>query len=353
MANRYWVGGTASWDATAGTKWSTTSGGGGGAAVPTSSDDVFFDAASGAVTVTTSVFPVALNLNFTGFTGTFAGNGNITVSGSLTLGSGMTYTHSSSSMVFDSSSSVTITSNGITMTCPINFNGTGTWTLQDNFATSSTFQLTTGTLTLNNFNISSSSFVSPGSGTRVLNMGSGTWNILGVGTSWNISGATNLTVNAGTSTIKWATVSVTSRTFAGAGFTYYRLWISGTSTWTIFNVQGSNTFNEIKDDATQAHSLRFTAGTTTTVANFNVNGSSGNLITVDSASASTSTHALVKTGTGFVNCDYLAIAHSVATPSSTWYAGINSTDNQATATSGSGWIFTAPPTTNSGFLAFM
>jgi hypothetical protein len=29
MANRYWVGGTATWDATAGTKWATTSGGAG------------------------------------------------------------------------------------------------------------------------------------------------------------------------------------------------------------------------------------------------------------------------------------------------------------------------------------
>lgn len=44
MADRYWVGGTGTWDATAGSKWSTTSGGGGGSAVPTSSDDVYFDA---------------------------------------------------------------------------------------------------------------------------------------------------------------------------------------------------------------------------------------------------------------------------------------------------------------------
>ena len=42
-ANRYWVGGTDSWDATPGLKWSTISGGTGGAAVPTSTDDVFFD----------------------------------------------------------------------------------------------------------------------------------------------------------------------------------------------------------------------------------------------------------------------------------------------------------------------
>ena len=51
-ANRYWVGGTATWDGTAGTKWSTTSGGAGDSAVPTNADDVYFDSASGPVTVT-------------------------------------------------------------------------------------------------------------------------------------------------------------------------------------------------------------------------------------------------------------------------------------------------------------
>ena len=65
MADRYWVGGTATWDATVGTKWSTTSGGAGGASVPTSADNVFFDANSGAVTVTVSGTRVCLSLNTT------------------------------------------------------------------------------------------------------------------------------------------------------------------------------------------------------------------------------------------------------------------------------------------------
>jgi len=39
-ADRYWVGGTANWDGTAGTKWATSSGGNGGASVPTTADDV-------------------------------------------------------------------------------------------------------------------------------------------------------------------------------------------------------------------------------------------------------------------------------------------------------------------------
>lgn len=71
MANRYWVGGSASWDGTAGTKWALTDGGAGGQAIPTSTDDVFFTATSGAVTVTlVSGWDSCKNLNCTGFTGT-------------------------------------------------------------------------------------------------------------------------------------------------------------------------------------------------------------------------------------------------------------------------------------------
>jgi len=84
MANRYWVGGTDTWDATAGTKWATTSGGAGGASVPTAADIALFDAASGASTVTIgSGTATCLQLNMVGFTGTLAfGNNSIELPGS-------------------------------------------------------------------------------------------------------------------------------------------------------------------------------------------------------------------------------------------------------------------------------
>jgi len=72
MANRYWVAATAStWNATAGTKWSTTSGGAGGAAVPTAADDVFFDANSPSNCTTAGSGRPCRSLNFTGYTNTF------------------------------------------------------------------------------------------------------------------------------------------------------------------------------------------------------------------------------------------------------------------------------------------
>jgi hypothetical protein len=93
MANRYWVGGTASWDGTAGTKWAATSGGPGGETVPTSADDVFFDNLSTG-TCSISGARVAKSIDCTGFTGGITGSlaGNtLTVSGGITLVAGMTY----------------------------------------------------------------------------------------------------------------------------------------------------------------------------------------------------------------------------------------------------------------------
>lgn len=233
MANRYWVGGTASWDATAGTKWALTSGGAGGQAVPTSSDDVFFDAASGAVTCTVAASSSCLSLNFTGFTGTFAGSSALNIYGSLTLGASMTLTYtgvSQSGMVFQATGTgKTITTNGKSLTCCLSFVGIGGgWTLQDNvtFSILSSYStggmsLTGGTLDLNGKTVSASRFTSTGANTRVLTMGASTVNI---GTSfmsgtggWSISGS-NITLNADTSTIR--ILSTAGETMSGGSLTY-------------------------------------------------------------------------------------------------------------------------------------
>lgn len=119
-------------------------------------------------------------------------------------------------------------------------------------------------------------------------------------------------MNANTSTIKFTNVSASDVTFAGGGKTYNNVWFArGASTGSI-TISGSNTFADFKDTGTVAHSLLYTAGTTQTVATFTVNGTAGNLITINSTT--TATHALVKSGGGTISCDYLNIQHSVATP---------------------------------------
>ena len=63
MANRYWVGGSGTWDATNTTNWSATSGGAGGASAPTSADNVYFDSKSNAAAATVNISsnPVCLS----------------------------------------------------------------------------------------------------------------------------------------------------------------------------------------------------------------------------------------------------------------------------------------------------
>lgn len=170
MANRYWVGGTAAWDGTAGTKWALTSDGAGGQPVPTSADDVFFDAASGAVTCTISSGNTgARSINCTGFTGTLAGTAAITVSGSITLVAGMTFSYTGT---------VTVNGTGTIISAGkvfggLTFNSSGaTYTLGDAATVTGVTVLNSGTLTLNGFTFSTGRFDADTSVTRAIAFGS-------------------------------------------------------------------------------------------------------------------------------------------------------------------------------------
>jgi hypothetical protein len=241
VANRYWVGGTASWDGTAGTKWALTDGGAGGQAVPTSADDVFFDGASGAVTCTiASGNTGAKSINCTGFTGTIAGSTAITVSGSVTLVAGMTYTHTGI---------ITITGTGTLTTAGKTFSGVTvsgvgiTVTLGDSLDTGTrTVNVTQGTFDTQNFNLNAGTLFSSNSNTRTINLGSSTLNLSSASNALDFTTSTNLTFNAGTSQIN-LTAGSGNAIFAGGGRTFYNvLFASG---FTTISVQGQNTFNNL------------------------------------------------------------------------------------------------------------
>ena len=205
MAARYWVGGTANWDATAGTKWATTSGGAGGAAVPTSADDVYFDAASGVVTVTVTATANCLNLTCTGFTGTITGSSTLNIYGNCTLVAGMTWSHSGVVSFAASSGSYTITSAGKTFNANAQLGlagaGAATWVLADAMSVTGTLTHNNGTFTTNNYAVTASSLSSSNSNTRTINLGSSTVTLSGTGSVINFTNSTNLTLNAGTSSV--------------------------------------------------------------------------------------------------------------------------------------------------------
>lgn len=236
MADRYWVGGTASWDGTAGTKWATTSGGAGGASVPTTADDVFFSALStGTCTIATGNTG-AKSINCTGFAGTIVGTAAITVAGSITLSALMTYT--------SSASIVTITGTGTIITAGkafsgININNSGiTVTLGDALNLGGrSITVSEGTFDTAGYNVTGANLSTSQSTAKTINLNTSTVtlsNVLSLA-------AANLTFNAGTSQIN---LSSSSASFEGGSQTFYNVSFTSASVGTR-SITGANTFNNL------------------------------------------------------------------------------------------------------------
>jgi hypothetical protein len=240
MADRYWVGGTNTWNATAGTKWALTSGGAGGEAVPTIDDDVYIDSGSGVVTVTVGAASNCKSLNFISgagsFAGTFAGTSAINCALNLVLSASMTLTYTGTITFNGTSGTGAITTNGKTVNSNLTFNGVGgSWALQDALTTNSgrSIILTNGTLNLNNNTFTLGFFSSTNSNTRTLAFGTGQMTILGNNTTiFSLATATNLTVT-GTPTVNATYSGATgTRTINGGGATTY----SASNPKIIFNI---------------------------------------------------------------------------------------------------------------------
>jgi hypothetical protein len=251
------------------------------------------------------------SLDFTGYAGQCTAV-NVNVYGNLLLSTGMTAT--SMSPIFRNSENQTITSNTKTLSAiTVTKTGAGVLSLVDDLVLSAAFTTTSGNFDAANKNISAAGLTSTGTVARSITMGSGTWTLTSAGTIWGLATATGMTLNANTSTIVLSTTSATAKTFAGGGLTYNNLVIGGATTTSTLTFSGSNTFTgTISSTKTVAHTITFTSGITTTVANWTVTGTVGNVVTINS-STSTS-HNLVKTGGGNISVDYMSISRSNASP---------------------------------------
>ena len=242
MADRYWVGGTASWDSTAGTKWALTSGGAGGQSVPTASDAVFFtNLSTGTCTVATGG-GTALSINCTGFTGTIAGLTTLNVSGSVTLVSGMTFTHTGG---FNLLATGTLTTGGKTVG-PVTITTAGTVTLGSALTLGATdnITLTNGTFTTSasNFAVTAYGIILSGALTKVLTLNGSTVSLSRTSFPAIDYSGSSLTLNAGTSTINiTGTGSILN---GGAGLTFYNVAFTSTTAGPR-TVSGANTFNQL------------------------------------------------------------------------------------------------------------
>jgi len=348
---RYWVsGGNGNWSSN--TNWSATDGGPRYASIPTGDTDVFFTANSGSGISTINSASAVGNLNFTGFTGTLAGSGALTLNGSLTLGSGMTITYTGAIGTDLTFANNTITSNSKTLLSAVTLGKallssyvTDSWTLQDDFSATG-LVLTQGTFNSNNKALTLGSFNSVNSNVRTLNLGTNTWTITGTGTAWRIVGLVGITLNPSTSTIKMTNTSSSTVTFEGGVLTYNNLWFARGASSGESQVGVNTTFNDIKDDGTIAHNLSFQANMTTTCNTFTVNGNPGNVITIKSTTPGT---RFVLNNKKTIVSDYLSISDSVVT--GTAYAGANSVATNTigvTTSDNVGWIFAAPSTVIAG-----
>lgn len=303
MAARYWVGGNATWDATAGTKWALTSGGAGGQAVPTSADDVFLDASSGANTVTISANANCKSLTCTGFTGTLTGSSSLNIAGNISLGSGMSLTYSG---LLSITATSTIVSNGKTFPCNLTISASTITTLTDaaivtgNVTFGNSHTLNGSTLTVGGSLTSSVSLV--GTATNIILNGTGTWtgtlgNSLEINTSGTITfGATNGII-CNTTTFKYTsgTVVTTGNTFSAG------LSLSGTNILTVncsaitFNnfIQGGKIILAANLNVSGNYTLQFNVDITGAF-NLNIGGN----LTMTGSHQNVSTTTIILNGTG-------------------------------------------------------
>ena len=327
MDTRYWVGGTGTWDESSTTHWSAASGGAGEASVPTSSDNVVFDVNSGGGTCTRSNGD-ALTLTTTGYTGTITGAA-LSVYGNVVIGSGTTF----SCTVFTAGGGAVslsgVFSGGLSISGGVSATLAGHLTVNGGAG-----GLAVGggnTFSAGAYNVMATNVDNYGT----INMGSGVWTMTAAtGTVWSNAGGT---VSKQTASMVLAGSGAGGRTFAGGGQAYPSLTLQGSAAGQVIDFTGSNTFDALNSSIAVAHTLRFAAGTATTVKAMSNVASAGKLQTIASSSAATA--SLVYQGSDRISLDYLSVSYSNASPAGAFYAGTHSTNGGNNA----GWSFTAPP----------
>jgi len=200
MANKYWRGGSGTWNTTNLTNWSNTSNGPSvtsTAHLPNSGDNVFFDQ-PGTYTVSLSGgSATCLNFNVSAGTITFASSGTLAISGSMDIQNVTPTWTGTGTITFNSTSSGrTIRTNGTNFNCSFTFNNGGEWQLLDNLTSTVTLTrtatLTNGTLDLNNFIFTIGNFSSSNNNARKIRFGSSGKIVLrDTGTSWNTATITD------------------------------------------------------------------------------------------------------------------------------------------------------------------
>lgn len=320
------AGGTRNWNDTA--SWDE-------GATPTASDDVVArgDGTSGNVTL--NVTGSCRSIDLSNYSGTLTFTNGMLVGTSSQPGSlvalkfstTMTVAGTGTIQFVSTVTGNTVTWNGKSAPNNVTFNGAaGGWVLQDTL-NCGVLTLTAGTLDTNGKAVNSNSLTASGATTRALTLGATTWTT--IGSAWNCGGS-NITVSAASATIVLNRTAGGTLTFTGNGNTWGTLSITGTANVTFAD---ANTFTTFSTTSQGGRTYTFTAGTTTTVTNLTMNGTStGSLLTIVSSSAGSA--ATISVAAGAVVSSFLSLKDSTATGGATFRA------EQSTNVSGNtGWTF--------------
>lgn len=216
MADRYWRGGTGTWNTSSTTNWSDTSGGTGGFSVPTAADNVIFDQAA-TYTVTMTGALTCLSITVSAGTVTFATGTTPTlaISGGMSLVAATVWS-STGTITFNSTTAQTITTNGVNINGAITFNGVaGNWSLGSALTTGATLTttLTNGTITLNGFTLTTGIFSSNNTNTRSIAFGSNNIVLAHTTAATTVLSMANITNFTYTGTGGFTTAMGVTRTF--------------------------------------------------------------------------------------------------------------------------------------------
>jgi hypothetical protein len=272
MTTLTWVGGTGTWNTTNTAVWSP-------AQVPTAADDVVFSSAS-TYTVTMTGALLCRDITVSAGTVTFATGTapTLAISGSMSLVTGTIWSMSGTITFNATTTGKTIATNGVSLAANLVFNGVGGyWTLTTALTggSNSTVTVTNGTFDTGNFNVTNAALFSSNSNVRTIKLGSSVLS-LSSGVALSFTTTTNLTFDAGTSTIN---LTGQGQTING-GVTYYNVNFTG-SNLNGHTISGSNTFN---------NNLSFTYGGTVSPVTFG-----GNQVINGTLSCGTTPNAVTRT----------------------------------------------------------